>query len=541
MYRVMLIDDEPLILAGIISMLNWGDYGCKIVGKATNGKQALNKINDLNPDIIITDIKMPAMDGIEFIQKAKEQGSEAIFILLTNLEEFKLVKKAMSLGAIDYLVKLELTEECLLKTINKAIEVCRNNNLRKSKNDTKFLESSVDEKTRNYFQKLLMYETDTMDIKDIPVYILERFKDPVIIMINFNYKYEIFSKDFNREEHKKIMSYAENILDEMVKVFFEQSCLISREQNSFILIVSTYEIDDYKKSIETMGQKMISVLKDYFEVSTSISVSEKDNMISRFIIMLNQAMSAMNYYYYYYYYSSNQIIFYSEKCEIYQKNRDEFSISFLKKDLYLAIHHNDSIKFQESMNKFINAFKDYKPSKVQAVNVCRNLYYLITSFYEDDDYFNFPCATNILDKLDKLGNVNNVFDWVIWFTNEVVEFINKKKIIKSDKIIEMIQQYVKEHCTEKISLSKVAYDVSISTGYLSSIFKKQTGMNFSDYVSEIKVEKAKELIGTHEYMMYEVSDILGFDNPYYFSKVFKKITGYTPKEYEVISLKNKIK
>jgi len=79
--------------------------------------------------------------------------------------------------------------------------------------------------------------------------------------------------------------------------------------------------------------------------------------------------------------------------------------------------------------------------------------------------------------------------------------------------------------------------LNISQGHLSCIFKKQTGKNFSDYVSEVKIDKAKELIGTYQYMMYEISDMLGFDTQYYFSTVFKKITGHTPKEYESITIK----
>ena len=89
-----------------------------------------------------------------------------------------------------------------------------------------------------------------------------------------------------------------------------------------------------------------------------------------------------------------------------------------------------------------------------------------------------------------------------------------------------------EHYQEKLTLAMAAEATGISQGYLSSIFKKQTGSNFTDYVAWIKIEKAKDLIQEHQYMMYEISDMLGFENPYYFSKVFKKVTGITPKEYE---------
>ena len=88
MYRIMIVDDEPLILAGIASLLNWEEHQCRIVGKASNGQQALALLDTLRPDIVITDIKMPAMDGITFMKTAMENGSAASFILLTNLEEF---------------------------------------------------------------------------------------------------------------------------------------------------------------------------------------------------------------------------------------------------------------------------------------------------------------------------------------------------------------------------------------------------------------------------------------------------------------------
>ena len=87
MYRILLVDDEPLILAGIASMMEWGDYDCVVADKATNGSQALEKIEEIQPDIVITDIKMPAMNGLEFMEECRNRGYQGEFILLTNLEE----------------------------------------------------------------------------------------------------------------------------------------------------------------------------------------------------------------------------------------------------------------------------------------------------------------------------------------------------------------------------------------------------------------------------------------------------------------------
>lgn len=125
MYRILLVDDEPLILAGIASMMEWEAYDCVVADKATNGSQALAKMKEIQPDIVITDIKMPAMNGLEFMEECRNRGYQGEFILLTNLEEFSLAQRALRLGALDYLVKIEITPEILGESLQKATAICR--------------------------------------------------------------------------------------------------------------------------------------------------------------------------------------------------------------------------------------------------------------------------------------------------------------------------------------------------------------------------------------------------------------------------------
>ena len=98
--------------------------------------------------------------------------------------------------------------------------------------------------------------------------------------------------------------------------------------------------------------------------------------------------------------------------------------------------------------------------------------------------------------------------------------------------MEQAKAYIHSHYSEKLTLADVAEHLNISSGHLSNTFKKFTGVTISDYIATIKIDHAKELIDTHQYLMYEMSDMLGFENPYYFSKVFKKVTGIAPREYE---------
>lgn len=546
MYRVMIVDDEPLILAGIASLLDWNEYGCEISGKAANGQQALKLMEEQKPDIVITDIKMPGMDGIGFMKAVKERGwDDVIFILLTNLEEFSLARQALSLGAVEYLVKMELTEEKLADSLKLAME--RREMKRKAEAAGTAVTVSREEAVRGYIEKLLTdggtfsggassgnaSEASAQNQGEGYDSCLRR---PVLAIISFNYGYEGFSSDFTREDQKKVISFAENIIEQMVKGYFDHSCLVRRELNSLVLVMSTDGIEDYREQIRSLGEKIISVVKDYFEVSVSVAVSSRKESLGEFGALLYEAMSATNHYFYH---SLDPVVFYSEECETSARHTGSFHIGFLKRDLSQAVALNDSGRLEEILDQVACLLREHNPSRQQAVNACANLYFFLSSFFEDGEEPDFPYEVNIMEKLGRLGTLGQIIQWINWFKEAVSGILERRRDTRVDKIAEMVREYVMEHYKERITLGQAAEALNISQGYLSTAFKKQSGESFTNYVSAIKIEKAKELIASHQYMMYEVSDLLGFDTPFYFSKVFKKVTGMSPKEYEAQCLKQK--
>ena len=139
--------------------------------------------------------------------------------------------------------------------------------------------------------------------------IRERFAQPVLVLIHFHYGPEGFTSDFTREDQKKVMGFAEDIIGEIVNAFFDRSCLIRRDQNGFILVLSAAGQEDYQESIRRMGGKFISIIRDYFEVSATVAVSQRGESIEEFPELLYQVMSAMNYTYYDW---SEPVVFYSQ-------------------------------------------------------------------------------------------------------------------------------------------------------------------------------------------------------------------------------------
>lgn len=176
MYRIVLIDDEPLILAGIASLINWEDYGCSIIGKATVATEARQMILNLQPDIVITDIRMPVLDGLQLVESCKKEGAVFAFIVLTNLEEFSLARKALSLGAVDYLVKLDLKPESLAASLEKAKK--QSSLLLKNHSPAGSAPSSPGSEPFASHQKVRKYLSQTLLAKADPTEMGGRFLQP---------------------------------------------------------------------------------------------------------------------------------------------------------------------------------------------------------------------------------------------------------------------------------------------------------------------------------------------------------------------------
>lgn len=531
MYRVMLVDDEPLILAGITSMLDWEALDYKIVGKASNGADALAQMPNLQPDIVITDIKMPAMDGISLMKQAAEAGYPSAFILLTNLEEFALAKEALQLGAVDYLVKLEMSGEALEEALLRARRKF-DKRAERGGNIAWGGVSAPEEEIRDYFKHILVYDTKAEISPQVEELIYRKFRRPILLLINFNYVYTGFSESFTREDHERTMGFAENIIGDMVHGFFRENCLVRRGKNCFAAVVSSVGIEDYEQEIVTMGKKLQSVMRDYFEVSVTIAASRRGETPGEMQELLYEAMSAMNYSFYE---KSGAIVFYSEKCEQSDRRSDNFNIRFLKKDIMQSISQNDGAGFAALINEVIALFEENKPSKIQVVNACHNLYYFITSQLEERGITDFPYAVDIAGQLNRMDDLGTVLKWLSDFRDAVERVLEEYKAHRTDRNVEFARKFVEEHYSEKISLNQVASLLGVSVGHLSSSFKRQTGKNFMDYVTEYKVERAKELMDSgNGYMIYEIADMLGFDTPFYFSREFKKVTGISPREYETM-------
>ncbi len=531
MYRIILIDDEPLILAGIASLICWEEHDCYIVGKATNGHTAIDLILDTRPDIVITDIRMPVMNGLELIQACKEKNCEFAFIFLTNLEDFQLAKEAVHLGATDYLVKLDLKPQTLIQALERAKEHCSRMESHHNKElYALLLKDSRKQLEQNYFSQLLLTPPSDSEFAFNPE-IDASYRNAYLLLLQMKPEQILFGQT-EPYDFQFISSQLLDVVSGIGTRYFSSHAMLMPQKDTMLLVVSPKAESDNEKALSEFCTKVNVALGTYFALTALFGISQKSRETSRLPQALSEARSALGRCYYD---SALGISFYQDqKSRLRQPAQREFNINFLKKSMSAAVLENESQDLKEIFRELSELFAQYKPDKPQAVSACINIYSYLHDLLQNESTREnaFPYSIDIAKQLSGLGSLDDILLWLDSFCEKICAMLAERKEKRSDKFVYMAKRYIHEHYREKLTLSEIAEHLTISPGYLSSTFSRYMNKTVSDYIAEVKIDHAKELIDSGQYLIYEIADQLGFENAYYFSKVFKKVTGMAPKNYE---------
>lgn len=530
MYRIILIDDEPLILAGIASLICWEEHDCCIVGKATNGHDAIDLIMETQPDIIITDIRMPVMNGLELIEACQKKHCEFAFLFLTNLEDFQLAKQAVHLGAVDYLVKLDLQPHTLIQALDRAKEHCSRMESHHNKElYTLLLKDTQEQQERNYFSKLLLSSPD----KDLPYNpeISARYRNAYLILLQMKPEQILFGHA-EAYDFQFISNQLLDIVSGIGARYFSNHTILMPHKDTLLLVVCPKPESDNSKSLSEFCTKVNVALGTYFALTALFGISQKKAEPTMLPDAFIEAQSALKHCYYD---SALRIAFYKkQESRLRQPEQREFNINFLKRSMSAAVLENESRDLKDIFRELSELFTQYKPDKTQAVSACINIYSYLHDLLQNENFEDntFPYSIDIAEQLSRLGSLDDILQWLNSFCDKICTLLTERKEKRSDKFVHMAKRYIHEHYNEKLTLSDIADYLKISSGYLSTSFSNYMNQTVSDYIAEVKIEHAKELIDSGQYLIYEIANQLGFENAYYFSKVFKKVTGMSPKNYE---------
>lgn len=507
----MIIDDEPLIRRGLESMIPWDIMGCRLIGQASNGEEGLEKIRTWRPDVVFTDIKMPKMDGIEMMREAMKEANPPVFVALSGYNDYELVRSAMRLGAIDYLMKLDLEEAELTRVLREALDSAA----KRSKKESAASVHPSDFKER-FLKELLNLQGD----KEIWQKMSQKE-----MSLQEGYSYRILYLKLSElpKESWNGSTLTQNFLVNICKEQIPEEIEVYEyrlEDGTFVLYMENQEILG-KEILKVRCRTMEDTIKRYLNQEICMGISAPHQNILHLTDALEEARQSIAFHISG---AEKSIHFYT----------DLMNAAYFEKQLLLL---KSEPEFVEAVENFLLQFQKFvmqKASLEESILICWHLMEVVYGVDSNSRaFFDQWFGRHYVSVQDfcELKTRETVSCWllrleqgIISFSQEYMGEIYRYKVKKA-------KQYIYNNRFQKIGLKDVAEELEITPGYLSRIFKKVTRKSFSDYVAEVKIEEAKKLLLQDNNRIYEVSSQLGYDDPYYFSKVFKRVTQMTPSEF----------
>lgn len=529
--KVFLVEDEVIIRSGVKKSINWEQEGYEFVGEASDGELAYPMILKEKPDILITDIRMPFMDGLELSRLVKKELPDIKILILSGYDEFEYAKKAIKIGVTEYLLK-PISAAKLTEVLNAVAETIRQENEEKNLLETYFAEmrENTERDKMRLFEKLLMGDLSMGEILEAG----ERFG------MNLGascYKIVLFKILANLENHV----YAEQMVDacsavEQAASMMEGVYVFQRGVEGWAFLLTAQDEKSMEESAKILYQNLKQAMKNYMQLEYFGGIGStvpRIRSLKQSFREADRAFAAR------FVEEANQII-----------SQKEFEKSQMEEGLKMQGVVQIG-KSREMLQKFLSngtreevkAFSDAYISRIEEENIRSTMVrqyvvidvcIVILSFCERISSANRlqEEAEELQKMMQKIHSLSEIKKYVVRLLNEAIELRDAESGRRYSDLIAAAKKEIENHyMTEEISLNTVAISVGMSPSYFSSIFSKEAGKTFVEYLTEVRIEKAKEFLMCSSMKTSEIGYEVGYKDPHYFSYIFKKVQGCSPKEY----------
>ena len=438
MYNVIVADDEKNIREGIVELIEWEKLGCKVCASMQNGAQVLKYLEEekIHVDIIIPDIKMPIMDGMELIGMLNERFPDIKVIILTAYSDFTYAQQAIKFQVSDFVVKNDFFLE-LPRAVKKIIEQCE-----------------VDAK------KCVGRE------KEIPFFQGEACRVCACEM-----------RDIERYDYEVCKNRIEEILN---STFLDHKVVVAEGESGMLIFVI-----EYKGSEEN---------SDIYTDNSPVNVKE-------------------NY------------------TEYIQYWKDENDVESYMRRLYVALRSG----MEENKKLCAEEFEEYLKQETRPIEQCRSdthaiILYLVRKVKSKEKMEKILVPEKALDAVYRSKSKAALAE-VMRETCEAISTILEEEQKEGSSLSRKVNSIIERDYRGKISLKDIGKELFVNSSYLSRVYKKETGYTVTDAINSYRIEKAKEILETGEYRVCEVGEMVGIEDPAYFTHVFLKYEGKSPSDF----------
>lgn len=517
MYKVLLVDDERIILDGIREIVDWTSLGTRLDGTYRNGVDAFERIRKDPPDIVITDIRMPGMDGLELVSRTTELHPRIRFIMLSGFRDFNYAKTAMQYGVKHYLLK-----PC-------------------SETDIKQALAEVVGEIRQDEQKEQFFRTVRDGLQKVLPHAKEQFLKEFVTNKMYGKKdWDYYRKLFNLElDHHKVrlmlfhlegefefehMFAVKNIAEDVLGI-----PLLSTTIGEHVLIL----IEDFNpiEQLYARIDKIRETFFKYYKIDTTVALSDADN-IANARKLYKETLECLNHRFYV---GEGSLI---TKNDVSPHKSRQFVYD--EDPLCMLVQSGRWEDAEKEINEFFAALQVHRLDIHETKTAVIHLFLSIIRLCESEQIHAYMQHIGEMAQMDTLQAIRDFFERI---AREITMRFYEQNRDKHSAVARRMIEIVREHIgNPELSLQWVARQMLyMNANYLGKLFKKETGEKFNQYVTRMRIEKAVDMIEqAQDVKIFEIADALGYgDHPQYFSQVFKKMVGCSPSEYKKINEKSK--
>lgn len=485
MYRVLIVDDEPWVAYGISKLINWGELNFSVIGEAHDGVTALQMIKQMKPEVVISDIRMPGLNGIELLKELRNCGMETSVIFISGYSEFQYAQQSIRLGAFDYLLK-QVEREALADTLSR---------LKAKLDKQRDAQMKPDLLLDDLFE--LMDRDGTTSVGD--------FLAARGIQRSGNFRYRFINCEYLRATVSAQAPVVEEGGDFSAMGFRTGPSRISFLACSDAMGNVEPARDFIKVHAPTAHYTGVS--PDYCSETAVSRLYQEADIALCSAVGLNR---------------SRMVEYHKPIC------MQELSAEMLQLELAVKERRADDIRLR------LHAIRDHCIRQGLLMDQVTNLYNRTLSLLQK--YYGSEGNAAEGDYLTYLQAANQFVNYASLFARlqEMFEARSETGVILSDDSVKEIMDYIDARLTEDLVLGEVARHFSLSIGYLSTLIKRKTGITYSEYIIRGRIRKAKELLADPGLSIQEIVLLVGYKDYFHFNKLFKKYVGLTPSKFRKI-------
>lgn len=535
MYNVIIVEDEVRVSKLIIKLIDWDGLGLSLAGVSYDGITAYEMIEKVRPEIVITDIRLPGMSGVDLIEHiSKEEDPKPKFIIISGYKEFEYAQRAVKYDVEDYLIKpinkAELNA-ALSKTVDKL-----------SKAETLHQKRHSMDEQLNYYRNLHR----TLMIKDI-VETSEGLKSLSSDVFNRRYGVEfkkpyvcsfIIKLFFADGSANNISFFQEKVSEVISEHFFENSAVAKFQQG----IICHVNFDKKQRAgflvkIDELKIQLDKILFPYDFVSYVIAVGEESLIDKNGYIKTTRSAE----------YTANATIALGDTVLFYKDIPPKVSLDHIIKNAELesvlvnAIERLEEGLFQSYFSLFKRMAKESPNYAVALYEVVERIVDQIMSAFQKQYNSIYSVQKDweaVRNKILNSRTTEILLESVEQSVLETVRGINKCIQQLENPTITAVKHYVETHYAEKLTLEVVAGEVFLNSAYLAALFKKETGLTFLEYLTSVRIHHAKLLLQDLKLSISQITHAVGYNDSKYFTRIFTKSTGVKPLEYRKLYVNN---